>query len=142
MLTATYQPPVMPIMPPRPPVLGMFGADPGMPDMSMDSTTKAAIIGVGVVFVALMVGSIIFYIKVAQGTKAVAERWIDAKYGKPKPTTLGAAFGGQRGGKKYIVYVNGEEQKELISASGHNAAEKKAQQKHPGKQVMVAYTEV
>lgn len=44
--------------------------------------------------------------------------------------------------KKYIVYVEGFEQKELISAASHNAAEKKAQKKYPGKNVSVAYTEV
>ena len=44
--------------------------------------------------------------------------------------------------KVYIVYVNGEEQKQLIKASGHNAAEKKAQAKYPGQQVQVTYTEV
>jgi hypothetical protein len=44
--------------------------------------------------------------------------------------------------KKYIVYVDGEEQKELITAGSHNAAEKKAQKKYPGKQVRVSYTEV
>jgi hypothetical protein len=43
--------------------------------------------------------------------------------------------------KTYIVYVNGEE-KRTIKAGSHNAAEKKAQTKYPGQQVMVAYTEV
>ena len=43
--------------------------------------------------------------------------------------------------KTYIVYVNGEE-KGIIKAGSHNAAEKKAQAKHPGQQVAVAYTEV
>lgn len=44
--------------------------------------------------------------------------------------------------KTYIVYVDGVEQKELIKAGSHNAAEKKAQKKYPGKQVQVTYTEV
>lgn len=43
--------------------------------------------------------------------------------------------------KVYIVYVNGVEVGK-IRASGHNAAEKKAQAKYPGKAVSVAYTEV
>ena len=43
--------------------------------------------------------------------------------------------------KHYIVYVNGYEVA-LIKAGSHNAAEKKAQAKYPGKQVSVAYTEV
>ena len=43
--------------------------------------------------------------------------------------------------KTYIVYVNGVEAG-MIKASGHNAAEKKAQAKFPGKQVSVEYTEV
>ena len=43
--------------------------------------------------------------------------------------------------KTYIVYVNGEE-KGMIKAGSHNAAEKKAQAKFPGQQVSVAYTEV
>jgi hypothetical protein len=43
--------------------------------------------------------------------------------------------------KVYIVYVDGLEVG-MIKASSHNAAEKKAQKKYPGKQVAVAYTEV
>lgn len=43
--------------------------------------------------------------------------------------------------KTYIVYVDGVEVGTL-KAGSHNAAEKKAQQKYPGKQVSVAYTEV
>ena len=43
--------------------------------------------------------------------------------------------------KTYIVYVDGNEVG-MVKASGHNAAEKKAQKKYPGKQVSVAYTEV
>jgi hypothetical protein len=43
--------------------------------------------------------------------------------------------------KTYIVYVDGEE-KGTIKAGSHNAAEKKAQAKYPGRQVSVAYTEV
>lgn len=43
--------------------------------------------------------------------------------------------------KSYIVYVDGEE-RDMIKAGSHNAAEKKAQKKYPGKQVSVAYTEV
>ena len=43
--------------------------------------------------------------------------------------------------KTYIVYVNGDEVG-YIKAASHNAAEKKAQAKYPGKQVSVAYTEV
>ena len=43
--------------------------------------------------------------------------------------------------KTYIVYVNGEETG-YVKAASHNAAEKKAQKKHPGKQVSVAYTEL
>jgi hypothetical protein len=43
--------------------------------------------------------------------------------------------------KTYIVYINGEEAG-MIKAGSHNAAEKKAQKKYPGKQVSVAYTEV
>ena len=42
--------------------------------------------------------------------------------------------------KSYIVYVDGEEVG-VIKAASHNAAEKKAQKKYPGRQVMVAYTE-
>jgi hypothetical protein len=43
--------------------------------------------------------------------------------------------------KVYIVYVDGEECG-TIRAASHNAAERKAQKKHPGRHVMVAYTEV
>jgi hypothetical protein len=43
--------------------------------------------------------------------------------------------------KTYIVYVDGVEVG-MIKAASHNAAEKKAKAKHPGKQVSVAYTEV
>lgn len=43
--------------------------------------------------------------------------------------------------KTYIVYINGVEGGKVKAAS-HNAAEKKAQAKNPGKQVSVAYTEV
>lgn len=44
--------------------------------------------------------------------------------------------------KTYIVYVDGVEV-ELIKAGSHNAAEKKAQKKHPtAKNVMVVYTEI
>lgn len=43
--------------------------------------------------------------------------------------------------KTYIVYVEGEETG-TIKAGSHNAAEKKAQKKYPGKHVSVAYTEV
>ncbi len=44
--------------------------------------------------------------------------------------------------KTYIVYVNGVEAG-MIKASGHNAAEKKAQKKYPNvANVNVAYTEV
>lgn len=44
--------------------------------------------------------------------------------------------------KTYIVYVDGVEQKQPIKAASHNAAEKKAAAKHPGKNVSVSYTEV
>lgn len=46
--------------------------------------------------------------------------------------------------KTYIVYVDGEElpRDKWVKAGSHNAAEKKAQAKYPGKQVSVAYTEV
>ena len=40
-----------------------------------------------------------------------------------------------------IIYVDGEEVGTL-KAGSHNAAEKKAKAKYPGKQVLVAYTEV
>jgi len=43
--------------------------------------------------------------------------------------------------KNYIVYVDGIERGMVISGS-HNAAEKKAQKKYPGKQVSVEYTEI
>jgi hypothetical protein len=43
--------------------------------------------------------------------------------------------------KTYIVYINGVEAG-TIKAASHNAAEKKAQVKNPGKQVSVEYTEV
>jgi hypothetical protein len=43
--------------------------------------------------------------------------------------------------KTYIVYVDGEEVG-MLKAANHNAAEKKAQKKYPGRQVSVAYTEV
>jgi len=46
--------------------------------------------------------------------------------------------------KTYIVYVDGVQvpRKDWIKASGHNAAEKKAKAKFPGKSVTVSYTEV
>jgi hypothetical protein len=40
-----------------------------------------------------------------------------------------------------LVYVNGEEVG-TIKAASHNAAEKKAKSKYPGRNVAVAYTEV
>ena len=43
--------------------------------------------------------------------------------------------------KTYIVYVDGMEAG-MLKASGHNAAEKKAAKKFPGRNVSVAYTEV
>ena len=43
--------------------------------------------------------------------------------------------------KVYIIYVDGVEVG-MIRAAHHNAAEKKAQKKYPGRQVTVAYTEV
>lgn len=43
--------------------------------------------------------------------------------------------------KTYIVYLNGEE-KGMIKAGSHQAAEKKAKAKYPDEQVLVAYTEV
>lgn len=43
--------------------------------------------------------------------------------------------------KTYIVYVDGREV-ERIKAGSHNAAEKKAQKKYPGRNVSVEYTEV
>jgi hypothetical protein len=50
--------------------------------------------------------------------------------------------------KTYIVYVDGNEalkpdgKTDYIKAASHNAAEKKAAAKYPGKNVSVAYTEV
>ena len=44
--------------------------------------------------------------------------------------------------KIYIVYVDGQEQKDYIKAGSHNSAEKKAQKKYPGRNVSVAYTEI
>lgn len=44
--------------------------------------------------------------------------------------------------KVYIVYVDGNEVPEKIRAANHNAAEKKARKKYPGKNVSVAYTEI
>lgn len=46
--------------------------------------------------------------------------------------------------KTYIVYVDGEElpRDKWLKAGSHNAAEKKAKAKYPGRQVSVAYTEV
>lgn len=48
--------------------------------------------------------------------------------------------------KTYIVYVNGEEVPGYIKASGQIAAEKKAkakyQDKNPGKDISVVYTEI
>lgn len=43
--------------------------------------------------------------------------------------------------KTYIVYVDGNEAG-MLKAANHNAAEKKAQKKYPGRDVSVAYTEV
>lgn len=43
--------------------------------------------------------------------------------------------------KTYIVYVDGYE-RGYIKAGSHNAAEKKAQAKYPGRNVSVAYTEI
>jgi hypothetical protein len=43
--------------------------------------------------------------------------------------------------KTYIVYVDGVEAG-MIKAGSHNAAEKKAKTKYPGKDIAVAYTEV
>jgi len=42
--------------------------------------------------------------------------------------------------KTYIVYVDGVEVG-MIKAANHNAAERKAQAKYVGRNVMVAYTE-
>lgn len=46
--------------------------------------------------------------------------------------------------KVYIVYVDGNElpRSHWIRAAGHNAAEKKAKAKYPGKNVSVAGTEI
>jgi hypothetical protein len=47
--------------------------------------------------------------------------------------------------KTYIVYVCGIETPPCIKAGSHNAAEKKAQKRHPNlepHQVMVVYTEI
>jgi len=43
--------------------------------------------------------------------------------------------------KTYIVHVDGKEVG-TIKAGSHNAAEAKAKQKHPNKNVSVTYTEV
>lgn len=43
--------------------------------------------------------------------------------------------------KVYIVYVDGEECG-TVRAGSHNAAERKAQKKFPGRHVSVEYTEV
>ena len=43
--------------------------------------------------------------------------------------------------KTYIVYVEGSEVG-YIKAASHNAAEKAARKRHPGKQVQVVYTEI
>ena len=43
--------------------------------------------------------------------------------------------------KTYIVYVDGVET-EYIKAGSHNAAERKAQKRWPGRNVSVAYTEI
>jgi len=43
--------------------------------------------------------------------------------------------------KNYVVYVEGVEVG-YLKAGSHNAAEKKAAKKYPGKQVSVAYTEL
>ncbi len=43
--------------------------------------------------------------------------------------------------KTYIVYIDGVEVG-MLKAANHNAAEKKAQKKYPGRNVSVAYTEV
>lgn len=43
--------------------------------------------------------------------------------------------------KTYIVFVEGNEVG-MIKAGSHNAAEKKAAAKYPGKNVSVEYTEV
>lgn len=43
--------------------------------------------------------------------------------------------------KTFIVYVDGQEVG-YIKAGSHNAAERKAQAKYPGRFVIVAYTEL
>jgi hypothetical protein len=43
--------------------------------------------------------------------------------------------------KTYVVYVDGEEAG-YVKAGSHNAAERKARRKHPGRNVTVAYTEL
>lgn len=43
--------------------------------------------------------------------------------------------------KTYLVYVDGNEVG-MIKAASHNAAEKKAKSKYPGRNVAVAYTEI
>jgi hypothetical protein len=43
--------------------------------------------------------------------------------------------------KTYIVYVDGVEVG-MIKAASHNAAEKKAKVKYPGRSVSVSYTEI
>lgn len=43
--------------------------------------------------------------------------------------------------KTYIVFVDGMEVG-MLKAGSHNAAEKKAAKKYPGRHVSVAYTEV
>jgi hypothetical protein len=43
--------------------------------------------------------------------------------------------------KSYIVYVDGFA-RTIIQAASHNAAEKKAKNKFPDKQVSVQYTEI
>ena len=43
--------------------------------------------------------------------------------------------------KTYIVYVDGNEVG-MIRAGSHNAAEKAAKKKYPGKNIAVAYTEI
>jgi len=44
--------------------------------------------------------------------------------------------------KTYIVYVNGEEKEGYLKASGHNEAERLAQQLFPLDSVQVVYTEI
>ncbi len=43
--------------------------------------------------------------------------------------------------KSYIVYVDGQE-RGIIKAGSHNAAERKAQRLYPNQNVAVAYTEI